>query len=69
MARKRHDAVARGERYAMTVHIDPEARRLLDQFAPGKRGKGAFLARLLHEHAIREEGRAAGRETIGTHAR
>jgi hypothetical protein len=43
----------------MTVHIDPEARRLLDQFAPGKRGKGVFIGRLLHEYAIRQEARAA----------
>jgi hypothetical protein len=36
-----------------------DARRILDHFVPGKYGKGAFVARLLHEHAVREEMRAA----------
>jgi hypothetical protein len=48
---------------------------VLDAYAPGQRGKGAFVARLLHEHAVCEELRAAAhaeaaqRETQDTTAR
>ena len=51
------DAISRGDRSPLTVHIDGAARAHLDRIAP-KHCKGAFISRLIHEFVAREELRA-----------
>ena len=55
---QRTDIVSRGERVVVKVQIEVPASDIRRQYAPGQKAKGPFIARLLHEHAVREETRA-----------
>ena len=62
------DAISRGDRAPLTVHLDGVARKHLDRLAP-KHCKGSFISRLIHEHVIREEARAELQAAAPTRAR
>jgi hypothetical protein len=38
-----------------TITIDHEADQHLARMVPAKRGHGAFISRLIHEHRLRQE--------------
>ena len=54
MTPKSSTPLARGEMVQLTIHLDLETNALLERLAPRRR-KGAFIARLLHEHQLRRE--------------
>jgi len=59
--------VARGDRVVVKVQIAGPASQVLRQYARERKDRGPCIARLLHEHAVREETRAAmRREMVGT---
>lgn len=53
---------ARGQRPSRSVQLNvtlpKEADDLLEQYAATRKGKGAFIARLVYEHVARVEARA-----------
>jgi hypothetical protein len=53
----------------INVKIEREAKIILDRYAPGSKAHGRLIARLLFEHAVRQEARnGRGEEVQATRA-